>query len=57
VLDDVLHIVPVEALNNWRIARAEWPKWRVRTPDPQSLPASFCTRFAREKNVVGQPMT
>ena len=57
VLGDVLHIVPVEALKNGRIVRAEWPKWRVRTTDPQSLPASFRTRFAREKNVVGQPMT
>jgi hypothetical protein len=57
VLDDVLHIVPVEALKDGRIARAELPKWEARTPDAVSLPASFRTRFAREKIVVGQPMT
>jgi hypothetical protein len=57
VLDDVLHIIPVEALKDGKIARADLPKWEARTPDAQSLPASFRTRFAREKIVVGQPMT
>jgi hypothetical protein len=57
VLDDVLHIIPVEALKEGRIARVELPKWEARTPDAVSLPASFRTRFAREKIVVGQPMT
>ena len=57
VLDDVLHIIPVEALKEGKIARAELPKWEARTPDALSLPASFRTRFAREKIVVGQPMT
>jgi hypothetical protein len=57
VLEDFLHIVPVEALKDGRIARADLPKWRARTEDHQSLPAAFRTRFAREKIVVGQPMT
>ena len=57
VVDDVLHIVPVEALRDRTIAKSELPHWRARTPDAVSLPASFRTRFAREKIVVGQPMT
>jgi hypothetical protein len=56
-LDDGLHIVPVEALQNGAIVRDELPKWRARTSDGSSLPASFRTRFAREKIIVGQPMT
>jgi hypothetical protein len=57
VLDDLLHIVPVEALKAGRLARQDLPKWRVRLNDSVSLPATFRTRFAREKIVVGQPMT
>lgn len=57
VLDDALHIIPVEALDRGAIARDHLAKWRARTPDSVSLPASFRTRFAREKIVVGQPMT
>jgi hypothetical protein len=57
VLDDVLHIVPVEALKDGGIARAELPKWEARTPNALSLPATFRTRFAREKIVANQPMT
>ena len=57
VLDDVLHIVPVEALKAGRLARQDLPKWRARLNDSISLPATFRTRFAREKIVVGQPMT
>jgi len=56
VLDDVLHIVPVEALVDGSIARDELQRWRARSLDGFSLPASFRTRFAREKIVVGQPM-
>jgi hypothetical protein len=57
VLDDRLHIIPVEALQNGAMHRDELPKWRARTTDGTSLPASFRTRFAREKIIVGQPMT
>ncbi len=57
VIDDILHIVPVEALTNGRIAREHLPKWQARSADSLSLPFTFRTRFAREKIVVGQPMT
>lgn len=57
MLDDILHIIPVEALKDGRIERADLPKWRARGLENLALPASFRTRFAREKIVVGQPMT
>ncbi|QGM47880.1 hypothetical protein H2LOC_000345 [Methylocystis heyeri] len=57
LLDDRLHIIPVEALQNGAIRKDELPNWRARTSDGTSLPASFRTRFAREKIIVGQPMT
>jgi hypothetical protein len=57
VLHDVLHIIPVEALKDGRIARAELPKWEARTLDPLSLPAAFRTRFGRLKPNINQPMT
>ncbi len=56
-LDDVFHIIPVEALKDGRIERRDLLKWRARGLEDLSLPASFRTRFAREKIVVGQPMT
>ena len=57
VLDDVFHIIPVEALKDGRIDCRDLPKWRARGIENLCLPASFRTRFAREKIVVGQPMT
>lgn len=54
---DTLHILPVEALIESRIALTELPLWRIRSPDGLSLPASFRQRFGREVMVVGQPMT
>lgn len=57
VFDDVLNIVPIEALKDGWIARGELRKWHARTPDEHSLPAVFHSRFARQKNIVGQPMT
>jgi hypothetical protein len=57
ILDDVFHIIPVEALKDGRIERKDLTKWRARGIENLSLPASFRTRFAREKIVVGQPMT
>ncbi|MFG1478757.1 hypothetical protein V5F53_08810 [Xanthobacter sp. V4C-4] len=53
----MLHIVPVEATREGRIAVSELSRWRARTPDALSLPAAFRPRFAREVMVVGQPMT
>jgi hypothetical protein len=32
-------------------------EWEVRTPDAQSLPAAFRSRFARLKPAINQPMT
>lgn len=57
VHDQTLHIVPVEATRDGRIALADLEKWRARAPDALSLPAAFRPRFAREVMVVGQPMT
>jgi hypothetical protein len=57
VLHDVLHIIPVEALKDGKIAVADLPKWEARTPDPLSLPAAFKTRFGRLKPNINQPMT
>lgn len=57
MVDDALHIVPVEMLANGRIARTELPRWKAVLADGRSLPASFRARFGREVMVVGQPMT
>ena len=57
VLDGALHIVPVEALNEGRLATAEFAKWRARLSDGEKLPAEFGVRFGRHQDVVGQPMT
>lgn len=55
--DDVLHIVPVEALKDGSLPLAELPLWRARTPDGRTLPFHFRPRFAREVMVAGIPMT
>ena len=57
VHDGVLHIVPVEALADFSLPLDELPRWRARTPDGVTLPASFRQRFGREVNVPGIPMT
>jgi hypothetical protein len=57
ILEDGFHIIPVEALKDGRIDRKDLPRWRARGIENLSLPASFRIRFAREKIVVGQPMT
>lgn len=57
VIGDVLHIIPVEALTDGRIALADLAKWRARLADGTTLPAGFRHRFGREVMVVGQPMT
>jgi hypothetical protein len=55
--DDLLHIVPVEALSDCALALSDLPLWRARTPDGHTLPAQFRPRFAREVMVAGIPMT
>jgi hypothetical protein len=52
VINDVLHIVPVEALRDGRLPNAELSCWLARTPDGISLPTEFRTRFGREKIFV-----
>jgi hypothetical protein len=54
---NVLHIVPAEALTGDKLPLAELDRWRARTPDGVTLPASFRWRFGRETIVIGQPMT
>lgn len=56
LVDDVLHIIPVEALTDRAIALEELPRWKARTPDGQSLPADFRDRFGRETMIAGLPM-
>lgn len=56
VIDDALHIIPVEALSGGRLAKADLPRWRARTPDGVSLPAHFRIRFGRETMTPGLPM-
>ena len=57
IIDDTLHIVPVEALDEGALPLGELPLWRARLADGHTLPAHFRPRFAREAVVVGQPMT
>ena len=57
VIDNTLHIIPVEALTGLALPLAELPRWRARTRDDLTLPAHFRSRFGREVVVVGQPMT
>jgi len=57
VFDDVLHIIPIEALSNGKLSLDQLSRWRAKTEDGLSLPARFSYRFGRQKNVVGLPMT
>ena len=57
VLDDALHIIPVEALVAGRLARSELGTWRSRLALGAGLPARFRARFWRETVVSGLPMT
>lgn len=57
LLDKQLHIVPIEALRDSRIALAKMPLWRASCPDGASLPPSFRGRFVRERMIQGLPMT
>ena len=55
--DDLLHIVPVEALTDGRISETDITSWRAVLADGMTLPASFRHRFAHEPIPVNQPMT
>jgi hypothetical protein len=55
--DDILHIIPVEALTDLSLPLEEISRWRARTPDGVTLPAAFRQRFGREVNIPGIPMT
>jgi hypothetical protein len=57
VLDNCLHIVPVEALKDGRLACEQLPRWKARCPDNESLPGKYRHRFVRDRMVVGLPMT
>jgi hypothetical protein len=57
VVRDVLHIIPVEALKDGTLPMSELDKWRARTPDGITLPASFRHKFGRETMSLNQPMT
>lgn len=57
-LDHTLYIVPTEGLHlGGRLPVDELPYWQAHTQADNSLPEAFRVRFAREKNVVGLPMT
>jgi len=47
IVDERLHIIPVEALTNGRLPTEEIPAWRARVPDGRTLPAQFRRRFTR----------
>lgn len=55
-IDDVLHIIPVEALTDRAIAIADLPRWRARGGGGAVLPAHFRQRFGRETMTPGLPM-
>ena len=57
VFDGRLHVIPVEALRQGCLPLAELARWQARTEDGLRLPERFRTRFGREENVVGLPMT
>jgi len=56
-LDDHLHILPVEALDEYALPVEELPRWRARLDDGAPLPAVFRARFTREVMAAGLPMT
>lgn len=56
-IDGHLHIIPVEALDEGCIKRADLGRWRARLDDDGRLPAAFRHRFARESAQPNQPMS
>ncbi len=57
IVDNLLHIIPVEVLDGNKIAHADLPQWRAKLTNGTDLPPHFRTRFGREVMVVGLPMT
>lgn len=57
VVDDQLHIIPVEALNQGKLPLAQLSKWLAKLPTGEGLPDAYRYRFGREKHIVGLPMT
>lgn len=57
VIKDVLHIIPVEAMQDGCIREADLVRWQVKAAFRQQLPAGFQSRFGREVMTVGLPMT
>jgi hypothetical protein len=55
-IDDILHIIPVEALTGFSLPREDLPKWESRIGEA-SLPPRFHLRFGRQIQVAGQPMS
>lgn len=55
--NEVLHIVPVEALQEGSLPLQELPRWAAREPYQYELPPDFRQRFGREVMVIGLPMT
>ena len=51
-----MHIIPAEVLTDGQLALADLPRWRTAT-DGITLPAHFRTRFGREVQIPGLPMT
>ena len=57
MVDDVLHIIPAEALTNKKMLLSDLGKWKARIPNNMELPSHFRMRFGREIMVSGLPMT
>jgi hypothetical protein len=57
VVNDALYIIPVEALKEGKLPLDHLPRWQARSEDGLKLPECFRSRFGREENVVGMPMT
>jgi hypothetical protein len=57
MVDDILHIVPVEALTDRKIPLSELGKWETQVSNNTGLPGHFRMRFGRETMVMGLPMT
>jgi hypothetical protein len=56
MIDEALHIIPIEALTDFCLPADALPTWKARG-DAAALPASFHPRFGRTIQVPGQPMT
>ncbi len=55
-INDVLYIVPIEALEHDRISKSALPAWQAKIAG-KDMPAAFRMRFSRELIDTGLPMT